>query len=279
MILITGATGTVGRELTQQLLEAGQAMRVLTRDAGKVSALEGRAEIAVGDLDSPETLRAALAGIERVFLVTANTQQDVNVLQAAKAARVRHIVKLSTLEAVDPVMIEHVKWHREREELIRASGLAWTFLRPTMFMSTALDWAKTIRQEGTIYFPGGEGKVPAIDPWDIAAVAAVALTEPGHEGQAYALTGPMALGFGEMAEVFTRVLGRQVRYVDMPEKEAGEGMRKAGLPDYVVAGLLGTFAAVRLGRLSACTEDVKKVTGRPPRTFETWCRDHLNVFQ
>ncbi len=279
MILITGATGNVGSDLTQQLLEAGQSVRVLTRDAGKVSALEGRVEIAVGDLDTPETLRAALEGVERVFLVTGSTQHDANILQAAKDVGVRYVVKLSTFEAVSPMMVEHVKWHREREELIRTSGLAWTFLRPTMFMSTALDWAKTIRQEGVIYFPGGEGKVPAVDPWDVAAVAAVALTESGHEGQAYALTGPEALSFGKMAEVFTVVLGKPVRYVDMPEKEAGERMRKAGLPDYVIEGLLGTFAVVRSGRLGYCTEDVEKVTGRPPRTFEAWCRDHLAAFQ
>ena len=279
MILVTGATGMVGGELTQQLLAAGQTVRVLTRAANKAPALAGRVEIAVGDLDSPETLRAVLDGVERVFLVTASTQQDVNVLEAAKAARTRHIVKLSTLEAVDPVMIEHVKWHREREDLIRASGLDWTFLRPTMFMSTALDWAKTVREEGTIYFPGGEGKVPAIDPWDIAAVAAVALTQPGHEDQAYALTGPRALSFGEMAEVLSTQLEKPIRYVDVPEKQAGEGLRMAGLPDYVVEGLLGTFTAVRAGRLSACTDDVAKVTGRQPRTFEVWCRDHLDAFR
>ena len=159
MILITGATGNVGRELTQQLLEAGQPLRLLTRDASKLSALDGRVEIAVGDLGKPETLESAFEGVERLFLVTASTQQDQNVLNAAKDAGVRHVVKLSTFEAVDPLMAEHVKWHREREELIRASGLAWTFLRPTMFMSTALDWAETIRQEGVFYFPGGEGRV------------------------------------------------------------------------------------------------------------------------
>ena len=99
MILITGATGNVGQELTQQLLEAGQPMRLLTRDAGKLSTLEGRVEIVVGDLGKPETLKAAFEGVERLFLVTATTQQDENVLKAAKDAGVRHVVKLSTFEA------------------------------------------------------------------------------------------------------------------------------------------------------------------------------------
>ena len=279
MILITGATGNVGRELTQQLLEAGQPLRLLTRDASKLSALDGRVEIAVGDLGKPETLESAFEGVERLFLVTASTQQDQNVLNAAKDAGVRHVVKLSTFEAVDPLMAEHVKWHREREELIRASGLAWTFLRPTMFMSTALDWAGTIRQEGVFYFPGGAGKVPAVDPWDVAAVAAAALTGSGHQGQAYALTGPEALSFGQMADVLARVLGKKVGYVDIPDEAVGEQMRKAGLPDYVIEGLVGTFAAVRSGRLDNCSEDVEKVTARPPRSFEAWCRAHLSAFQ
>lgn len=279
MILITGATGNVGQELTQQLLDAGQPMRLLTRNAGKLSALKGQAEIVVGDLGKPETFKDAFDGVERLFLVTANTRQDENVLRAAKEAGVRHVVKLSTFEAVDPMMAEHVKWHREREQLIRASGLAWTFLRPTMFMSTALDWARTIRKEGVFYFPGGEGRVPAVDPWDVAAVAAVALTGTGHQGKAYALTGPEALSFGQMADVLARVLGTPVGYVDIPDKAVGEQMRKAGLPDYVIDGLIGTFAAIRAGRLDSCTGDVEKVTGRPPRSFEDWCRAHLSTFQ
>jgi uncharacterized protein YbjT (DUF2867 family) len=278
MILITGATGTVGKELTQQLLEIGQPIRLLTRDVRKLAALEGRVEIAEGDLIQPETLKPALQGIERVFLVTSSTQQDANVLQAAKEAGVSHVVKLSTFEAVDPQMAEHVKWHHEREELIRASGLAWTFLRPTMFMSTALDWARTIREEGLFNFPGGEGRVPAIDPWDIAAVAAVALTKPGHEGQAYSLNGPQNLSFGEMAQVLAEVIDKPVRYVDIPDEAAAEQMRKAGLPEYVVSGLVGTFAVLRSGRLSYTTEDVERVTGRPPRTFEVWCREHKTAF-
>ncbi|MCL4560678.1 MAG: SDR family oxidoreductase [Chloroflexi bacterium] len=278
MILITGASGTVGRELAQQLLETGRPIRVLTRDAQKLSTLKGRVDIAEGDLSQPETLYAALRGIDRLFLVTSSTQQDAYVLQAGKEAGVRHIVKLSTFEAVDPKMAEHVQWHREREELIRFSGLAWTFLRPTMFMSAALDWAKTIREEGVFYFPGGEGRVPAIDPWDIAAVAAVALTKPGHEGQAYALTGPQNLSFGEMAQVLTRVLEKPIRYENISDETAVEGMRKAGLPEYVVEGLVGTFAVLRSGRLSYTTNDVARITGRTPRTFEAWCRVHKTAF-
>lgn len=279
MILVTGATGNVGRELTEQLLQSDQAMRILTRDPGKVPAWQGRLEVAVGDLAKAETLDAAFKDVGCLFLVTASTEQDENALRAAKKAGVQHLVKLSTFEAVDPLMTEHVKWHREREELIRASGLAWTFLRPTMFMSTALDWAKTIRQDGTFQFPGGAGKVPAVDPWDVAAVARVALTTAGHEGRAYALTGPKALSFSEMAQILSEVLGKPVHYADMPEQEAREMMRHAGLPDYVIDGLAQTFLAIRTHRLEYTTDDVQRVTGRPPRTFEVWCREHRAAFE
>ena len=129
MILVTGATGTVGSELVQQLLEKKQEVRVFTRDASKIAHLGNRVSCAEGDLSKPETLEAAMQDVERIFLVTASTQQDSNVIEAAKRAGVRHIVKLSTIEAGHEPMIGHGKFHREREDLIRASGLAWTFLR------------------------------------------------------------------------------------------------------------------------------------------------------
>lgn len=279
MILVTGATGMVGGHLTKQLVEAGQSVRILTRSAAKASRWQGEAEILEGDLDDPRAVRSALEGVDRFFLVTAGTHQDANALAAAKEAGARYVVKLSTLESVDSDMTEHVKWHREREQLIEASGLAWTFLRPTMFMSTALDWVDTIRQEGAFYFPGKDGKVPAVDPSDVAAVAAAALTEEGHQGHAYALTGPKAIGFAEMAEVLGAVLGRHIRYVPVSDEVAAAQMRAAGLPPYVVDGLMGTLKALREGKVEACTEDVARVTGRPPRTFRAWCVANRSSFR
>ncbi len=192
---------------------------------------------------------------------------------------VRHIVKLSTIEAGREPMIGHGKFHREREELIRASGLAWTFLRPTMFMSTALDWADTIKHQDRVIFPGGEGQVGAVDPWDIAAVAAAALTAEGHESQEYALTGPELLSMGEMTRIIGQQLGRPIQYLDMPDAAAGEMLRKAGLPEYVVEGLVGAFAALRTGWAAYLTETVEQVTGCKPRRFEVWCQAHLTAFQ
>jgi len=180
MILLTGATGQIGRELIPQLQATGQSLRVLVRDEKRVSHLDSCIERAIGDLNDPESLRSAMRGVERVFLVTFETQQDFNVIESAKRAGVGHVVKLSTLEATEH-KIKVGKWHYEREELIRASGLDWTFFRPGMFMSNTIDWwAESIKGQDGVFFPGGrKGTVAPIDPRDVALVAALALTKPG----------------------------------------------------------------------------------------------------
>jgi uncharacterized protein YbjT (DUF2867 family) len=279
MILITGATGNVGKELLPLLIRAGEPVRIFVRNPQKAAAFEGQADIFTGDLNDRTDLETAMRSVDRVFLVTSSTQQDLNVIESARQARAGHIVKLSTIEAGHNPVLGHGKWHREREELIRASGLAWTFLRPTMFMSNTLDWAASIRQQETVFYPGGEGKVSPIDPADIAAVAAAALTSSEHENQAYTLTGPETLIICEIVEILGRVLGKSLRYENVPLSVAGEGMLNAGLPAYVVDGLIEAFKAIHEGRFAYLTDAVEQATGRKPRTYQAWCRDHLAAFQ
>ncbi len=278
MILVTGATGMVGKELVQQLLEMDQPVRVVTRDARKVAHLGGRVEVVVGDLNNPETLQAAMAGVERMFLVTLELQQDLNALEAAKRAGVQQIVKLSTLEASEHTL-QVGKWHYEREELVRASGLG-TFLRPGMFMSnTVAWWASSIKQQGAVYFPGGKGRVAPIDPRDIAAVAAVTLTQPGHAGKAYELTGPELLCVGEMVQIISRVLGKPIKYVDIPPFAAKLWMLQSGMDKSLVGALVEMMVALRKNQGAQLTDTVQQVTGRPARTFEAWCSEHIAAFQ
>ncbi|MBO0869104.1 MAG: NAD(P)H-binding protein [Micromonosporaceae bacterium] len=278
MILVTGATGTVGRELVQQLASTGCPVRALVRDPAKLGDLADRVQVHIGDLDDPATLRPAMAGVARVFLLTSATRQDAAVLAAAKAAGATHIVKLSTQEAGWVPVEGHGHWHREREQLIQASGLAWTFLRPTMFMDTALQWAATVRAQQTIYFPVGDARLAPVDPADVAAVAAAALTGTGHAGNGYELTGGQLLSGEELASTLGEVLGQPIRYVDVPESAMGEQMHRAGLPGYVVDGLLETFRLVRAGRFGYTTQLVEQVTGRPPGTFRRWCERHRAAF-
>jgi len=278
MILVIGATGTIGTELVTQLTESGEKVRIFTRDPQKAAKFGDKVEVAVGNLDDLKSLVPAMEGVERFFLITGSTQQDKNALAVAKEAGAKHIVKISTQEAGWTPVEGHGHWHKEREELIRTSGLTWTILRPCMYMNFALSWSQSVRQDGVIRSAGGSGKLGAIDPWDVAAVAKAALTTPGHDNVAYELTGPELLSFGDMAAVLAKVTGRPVRHVEISEAEQGEIFAKMGAPKYTVDGLMETYSLVRAGRFAYLTPDVEKVTGQKPHSFETWARQHINAF-
>lgn len=278
MILLSGATGNVGKHLVELLLAKGVKFRVLVRDSNKLAHLGDRVEIAVGDLDKPETLVAVMAGIDRLYLVTPETQQVIDLLEAARRAGVRHVVKQSTIEANRS--LGPGRWHREQEEMIKASGLDWTFLRPTMMMVNVIEWwGATVRSRNAVYFPGGKGRVPPVDPRDVAAVACQVLTSPGHVGQTYELTGPEALTIGEMVSILGTVLGKRIRYVNVPASLAAIWMRRFGLPEYVVKGLIETIGALRRSEYAYITDTVEHISGGKPRSFEAWCHDHVAAFQ
>ena len=278
MILVTGATGNVGKHLVQQLLATSAPVRVLVRDERKAADLGANVERVAGDLDRPETLAIAMRGIERLYLVTPETRQVINLLEAAKHAEVNHVVKQSTIEA--DRSLGPGKWHREQEELIEASGLAWTFLRPTMMMVNMIEWwGATIKSQKAVYFPGGNGKVPAVDPVDVAAVACTVLTRPGHEGQTCEVTGPEALTTGEMVQVLAKVLGKPLRYVNVPPFLAAIWLRRFGMSYELVKALMETLGALRRNEYAYVTDVVERVGRVKPRTFEAWCRDQIAAFQ
>src|SRR5262245_282969 len=275
-VLITGATGQVGRELVEQLLREDPRVRVrvLVRDRQRIAHLGNRIEIAQGDLDKPETLADAMRGVDRLYFVTPVTDQVARLLEAAKHAGVGHIVKQSTIEA--DRSLGPGKWHREQEELVKGSGMDWTIVRPTMMMTNTIGWwAATIKSQGAVYFPGGSGRVPAIDPRDIAAVARRVLAEPGHEGKTYAVTGPESLAIAEMVGVIGRVLGRRIRYVSVPSCLAGIWLRRSGLSKSLVKALIETLRALRKSEYAYVTQDVERVTRCTPRSFERWCRENV----
>lgn len=279
MILVTGATGTVGSQIVAELTRGGQPVRVLTRSREKANIFGPTVDVVIGNLDEPASLIPAMKDVERFFLLTSKTQQDTNALEIARSAGVKHVVKLSTQEAGWTPVEGHGHWHKEREELIKNSGLTWTFLRPCMFMNFMYACAGTIRAEGVIYTAGGEGKLSPIDPRDVSAVAAAALTKPGHENVGYELTGPEILNFNDMAEILTRVLGRTIRHVGISDEAQGAVFAKMGLPKYSVDGLVETFTLIRKGRFAHMTSDVEKATGVKPRSFETWARDNARAFR
>jgi uncharacterized protein YbjT (DUF2867 family) len=280
-LLVVGATGNVGNELVEQLVEMGQRVRILVRDPSKIREAERNdvlIEPVIGDLDKPDTLGNAMEGIERLFLITGSTQQDRNILDVGKTSGLQHIVKLSTQEAGWVPVKGHGFWHHEREELIKASGLSWTFLRPCMFMTAATSWTPMIKEKGVVNYPGGTGKIAPIDPWDVAAVARVVLTSSGHEQKGYELTGPELLTFGDMTKILSDVLGKPIQYLEESDADFVHDLLQAHLPQYVADGLASTFSYVRMGDFAHLTDSVEKLTGVKPRTFKQWCQEHKTSF-
>jgi uncharacterized protein YbjT (DUF2867 family) len=283
MILVTGATGTVGSEVVKQLLEAGAPVRVIARDPAKAAAKLGSAvDVVRGDLGAPETLGAAFAGVSKAFVLSTGPdgpRLEGNAFDAAKKAGVAHVVDLSVFGAASERGTTIDRWHRESEKKLEASGLAWTFLRPGAFASNALMWIPSIKAQGAVFSPAGEGKMTPIDPRDIAAVAVKALTTPGHEGKAYPLTGPEALSTAEQVAKIAAAIDRPLRFVDVPPAAAREGMLKAGMPALLADALLEFMALARAGHGATITTTVADVLGRPARTFDAWLRDHVAAFR
>ncbi|MGH9486069.1 MAG: SDR family oxidoreductase [Terriglobales bacterium] len=281
MVLVFGATGTTGGEVARQLIAAGHKPRLLVTDPARAREFAGHAEIATGDLARPDSLAAALRGIERMYLMSpaaADPALETGAIAAAKKVGVMHVVKLSVLDAGDP-QEQFARWHAQAEAALRGSSLAWTILRPAHYMSNALGWAATIKTQGAFYEPAGTGRWAAFDPSDLAAIAVKALTEPGHEGKIYSLTGPESLTAADYASQLAAALGKPVRFVDVPPESARDAMLKNGLPLRLVDAILDLAAATRAGAFDRVTTDFERVTGRPPASFAAWARRHASAFR
>lgn len=282
MLLITGATGHVGRELVPMLAGAGVAVRVLVRDPGRAHDLPAPVERAVGDLGDPTTLTAALDGVDRVFLLAPGIDHTPvhNVLIAARRAGVERIVYLSSYAVGIEPMPAMGQWHRHREDLIKASGISTTILRPCGFMSNVLDWLVTLRSDGCVFDPVGPGRAALIDPADIAAVAATTLVDDCHAGRTYTLTGDEPLTVREQARILEAAAGIEipVRAVSTPE-EAIRFRYPNGAPPALAAALAEGLRQMRADTTGLTTRDVHEVLGRAPRTFPDWCSRHAHLFR
>jgi uncharacterized protein YbjT (DUF2867 family) len=282
MIVVTGATGTVGRQVVRQLVASGAPVRALVRDPNRRDGLGASVERVRADLAEPASLDSALAGAEKLFLLAVGPELarlEANAIAAAQRAGVRHIVELSALGADQEPGITLGRWHRQAERQLMASGMAWTIVRPAAFMSNSFDWAATIKAQDAVYHAAGDGKIAAIDPADIAAVAVLALTTRGHEGQAYTLTGPEALSVSEQVERIAAALGRPLRAVAIAEGEARASMLQAGVPKSMVDPLLELAALIRAGYAGLVTATVEELLGRRACSFDEWLRDNVAAFQ
>jgi uncharacterized protein YbjT (DUF2867 family) len=272
MILVTGATGTVGREVVRQLHTAGCEVRALSRNPEKANFPEG-VEAVSGDLTKLETLRVALDGVEKVFWVLP-LDADFNFPQIARQSGVRHIVLLSALAVDFGIENAIARLHMNAEQAVRESGLAWTFLRPGGFMTNSFQWVASIRSEGVVRIPFGDISSAAIDSRDIAAVVAKALSSDGHEGKIYTLSGPELVTPRQQVSILGNVLGRNLGFETIPD-EIARGYMLRQMPVEIVDAL---FDLTSRG-ISTVLPTVEEVTGRVPHTFKQWSIDHIEAFR
>ena len=282
MILVIGATGTNGQEVVQRLAGADHPVRALVRNPARTDGLpSANVELAQGDLDDSASLDRAFQGVSRTFVVTAVDRRAVgwfrNAYAAAQRAGTPHVVKFSGLGA-GVAHCELLRQHAETDEMLEASGLPYTILRPNSFYQNLLWSAGTIKDHGAFYLPRRDGRQSFVDVRDIAAVAARVLTETGHEGQIYEITGPESLSYAEIASKLSRVLGKPVKYVDVPPEAARESMLKAGMPAWNAAAVTELYGAFASGLFDYTTDTVQRITGQPPIPFESFARDHAAAF-
>lgn len=281
MILVTGATGTNGKYILEELAALGAKTRALVRNMDKAGGLKAT-EVVEGDFVDGASLAAALKGVDAALLLAPPTADAValehNFIEAAKTARLPRLVKFSAIGADPASPVRFLREHGTSENEVRASGIPFTFLQPNQFMQNLLGFAASI-QHGSFYAPVADAKMSMVDVRDIAAVAAHVLTEAGHEGKSYLITGPAAITYTEAAEVFSRVLGTTVRFVDVAEDVARQQMLAAGIPEYVVGGVLELDAMYREGKAAMVTDVVEKAGHRKPRSFEDFVRDYAAAFK
>jgi uncharacterized protein YbjT (DUF2867 family) len=280
MYLVTGATGNIGNGVAKLLSEQGHEVRVLVRESSRTDQLPRGVDVVVGDLDDPGSVGAGLDGVDAVFALFATpgvTQGEV-MIEAAKSVGVSRVVLLSSIGARLRPLPTIGAVLAAREDLFRGSGLAVTYLRPNTLMSNALEWAEGIRGDGRVVVATGEGRMPCVDPADIARVATVALTEDGHIGHGYILNGLEALTSREQVEILADVLGRDIDVVDVLPKQLATESIENGVPSEAAEALRDLNEMFRVGRAGVIADDIENVTCVAPRTFRQWCGQHASDF-
>lgn len=275
-ILVTGGTGTVGRALLTELLsESDLEVRALTRNPG--ASLPAGVTLHQGDFHDLSSLRRAMVGCTKAFLLTSGTdiaRHDATAAQAAADVGLRHLVKVSALgvgrKGQDPI----TRWHRAGEQALDATGIPTTFLRPTGFMSNALNWSSSIVTSGIVAAPYPRGRTALIDPADVARVAAAALITEGHEGQVYELTGPQPLTPAEQVAILADVLHRPLEYRSEDPTTTRRALVRYGMAPDLADAVVDLLASAEEPWNGQPLRTVEAVTGRPPTTFNTWVDQH-----
>ncbi|MFJ5592652.1 SDR family oxidoreductase [Streptomyces noursei] len=279
MILVTGATGTIGTEVVRLLAERGERVRAMTRNPAGASL---PAQVVWGDFDDRDSLDSALAGVDALFLLDAPgawiERHDLAMLDAVRSHGVRKVVKLSAIGTGENPALRVGGWHLPGERALRAGPAAWTILRPSSFATNTLHWASAVRAGQPISNLTGNGAQGVIDPRDIAEVAVAALTTPDHAGRTYTLTGPELLSTPDQVDILRKVLGRQIGIVDVPLDVAKRQMIAAGRTPEFAEGAMQGQRHIAEGGNARLTDDVHTVLGHAARTYARWAHDHRAAF-
>jgi uncharacterized protein YbjT (DUF2867 family) len=280
MILVTGATGTIGSEVFRRLDVAGERPRAFVRDPQLARARLGDPiRHVVGDLDRRETVEAGLDGVDRVFLLTRQSvrqpDQERNVIDAGVRSGARHVVKLSVFRAGERSPLQIARQHREMERALEESGLGHTMVRPVFLMQNLIGMVR----EGAIHTAAGEGRVAMVDARDVAAVSVDALTNCRCEGKTYTLTGPQALSFDEVAEILSEQTGKRIRHVRVAPDDVRNALRRGGVEAWFAEDMAKLQSMLAAGYEDLVTDDVRSVTGTSPCTLAEFGRDFADRFQ
>ena len=283
MLLITGASGTVGRAVLAEVARSGRKHRALYRSKDEAAKAPGGTEALIADFSDTAALAKAVSGIESLYLVCAGipalAELEGNVIDACDAAGVRRVVLSSALGAEDYPK-SFPSWHRRVEDKLKATRLAYCILRPTTFIQNVLTfYAPSIRKEGAFYASLGTSRICYIDVRDIAAVAAKALGGGEHDGMTYELNGPEALTCGEVADKIARHSGSAARYVDIPMEAQRKAMLGLGMPEWQVTALLELQEYYKGGKGGTPDGTLTSLLGRPPRTMDQFLAEHAAAFR
>jgi uncharacterized protein YbjT (DUF2867 family) len=285
MILVTGATGLNGKALIRRLSAQGVALSALVRSVAKAEELSAlpNVEIAAGDMARPETLPAALRGVDRAMLISSSDpamlEVQSNFIGAAAKAGVKHVVKLSGIMPELDSPFRFARMHGEIERRLESSGMAFTHLRAGEFMPAYFRQVPSIVAKGALFLPMEDARIASIDVGDIAEVAATVLTSSGHEGKIYPLTGPEALSMAEVAEKLSAATGKSIRYINVAPEDAKKAQLAAGVPPYLAEALAELFAERRKGKGALVSPVAQTLLGRRPTSFDEFAARNAAIFR
>ena len=284
MILLTGATGKTGSATAKALNEKGITFRALIRNEekrGDIESLGG--EVVIGSIENKEAVDQSMVDVETALILLPNSENQLGLekqlVDSAKLAGAKRVVKMSSIEATPDATSPIPKLHLESEEYIKQSGLSWTMIKPNFYMQNLLASAGTIKDQGKIFLPMGEGKTGMIDTTDVGKVLAKVLSEDGHESMNHEITGPEILSFNEVAEIFSKGLDKQVDYVDVPLAAYKETLGQFLTNQWHLDAVIDLFKGIADGGIEEKTDTYSELMGESPKSLSEFISENSFIFK